>query len=387
MDFQQIAQHLASISGISATCFDGDEILFQLPQSVYLKRFLSYIPSEPARIAGNVKFVMTDDLLCYGSIQIHKTDCRIILGPIAIIACDNRRAQRILRKIGLPTTEAGQLISYFQNMPVYSLGRFANFIVFANYVYNHEVIKLEDLLPDEYAYSEETLPKTEIRLDSISQHNAQDFENMMYSMVRYGQYEKMVSFLSSFSFTGSEGSLAGDLSRHRRNLIICSTAIAARNAVEGGVDYETAMSLADSYIQQVEMASDNQKLRSLHDNMLKTYTKMVHDKKANNADSAIASKAHSYIDRHLTEPITVQNIADEIGTSRAYLSSQFKKETGINLNDFINQLKVDESRRLLLTTDLSITEIANQLAFSSQSYFHTIFKRYTGKTPGEFRCS
>lgn len=64
----------------------------------------------------------------------------------------------------------------------------------------------------------------------------------------------------------------------------------------------------------------------LHKNMLKTYTKMVAEKRANNANSALASKAGIFIGEHITEPISVQALADHLGLNRSYLSSQFKKK-------------------------------------------------------------
>ena len=77
--------------------------------------------------------------------------------------------------------------------------------------------------------------------------------------------------------------------------------------------------------------------------------------------------------------------ADHLGLNRSYLSSQFKKETGINLNDFINLMKIDEATRLLVTTDRSVADIASLLAFSSQSYFQSVFKKHTGMTPLQYR--
>jgi AraC-like DNA-binding protein len=203
-------------------------------------------------------------------------------------------------------------------------------------------------------------------------------------MIRFGQYDRMVEFQKS-PFTGNEVSLAKDPIRHWKNMVICSITLAARCAVSGGVDYETAMSMSDNCIQKVELATDKKSLDLIHKNMLKVYTKMVEDLKANHVNSMFVSRIRNYIEQNITEDIRVSDIADELNISRSYISIQFKKETGMNLNDFINRIKINTAEYLLTTTSQSTIDIASLLAFSSQSYFQTVFKRYTGMTPQEYR--
>lgn len=70
---------------------------------------------------------------------------------------------------------------------------------------------------------------------------------------------------------------------------------------------------------------------------------------------------------------------------KIYLCNQFHKQTGITLTQYILNEKIIESQRLLRFTNKSISEIALHLAFSSQSHFQTVFKKYTGITPNRFR--
>jgi AraC-like DNA-binding protein len=78
-------------------------------------------------------------------------------------------------------------------------------------------------------------------------------------------------------------------------------------------------------------------------------------------------------------------IAEEVGLSPEYLSSKFKKVTGINLPNFINQKKIQEAQKLLAFTSMSLSDISESLAFSNQSYFQAIFKKVTGITPLSYR--
>lgn len=390
MNFRQVAQYLSDFSGIPATCFVENVESFCTFSLPYLSRLTKNLPPELSIEQNNVSCLLTDELLCYGKLEIKATGAVLLLGPVsANNQCDNRRAQRILRSLNLSTTEAGELMSYLRSTPVFSYQKFCNFILFANYVLNQEDMDIAELLGENYVIREEGIldaaEESLVTMDIDTVHDAQSYERTLFSMVQLGQYQKMKTFLNETTYSGNEGTLAADLHRHRKNLLIASVTLASRCAVDGGLDYETAMSLADAFIQKIELAQDMYSLLLLQNNMLLTYTRMVRDGKRNNADGSIAARTQRYVEEHIGEKLSGQMIADALGVSRTYLSSQFKHETGINLNNFINQEKINEAKLLLKTTDLSITDIAGHLAFSSQSHLQSVFKKIAGITPAEYR--
>ena len=71
--------------------------------------------------------------------------------------------------------------------------------------------------------------------------------------------------------------------------------------------------------------------------------------------------------------------------SRTHLAARFKQITGMTLTDFILSEKTEEAKRLLISTDKSLLAIGEYLGFSSQSHFTKVFKKYSGKTPSEYR--
>lgn len=385
MQIQQIIQYLSDFSGIPATQFVENTEMVHSSALPYLSRMAQNAPFELLDTENSVSCVLTGELLCYGTVQPDDGSGLILFGPVCATECDNARAQRILRKSGLPTTEAGKLMNYLRGTPIFSYQKFCKFILFANYTINGDEADITQLLGDDYSFRDESPAESTVTIDSATTHDAQAYENVLYALISLGQYDKMQAFIKNSSYKGNEGMLATDLLRHQKNLVIASATLASRAAVEGGLDYETSMSLADAYIQKVELAPNMKTLIPLHFNMLKTYTRMVWEHKHNHADGGISVRAHRYIDEHIGEKLSGQTIADALGVSRTYLSSQFKQETGINLNDFINQQKIDEAKLLLITTDLTISQIAEQLCFSSQSHLHTVFKKLTGHTPAEYR--
>ena len=96
-------------------------------------------------------------------------------------------------------------------------------------------------------------------------------------------------------------------------------------------------------------------------------------------------KCTSYVSEHIFERMQTSDIADYCGYSRCYLSSQFKKETGVSLESYIQKEKIIEAERLLQFTDKPLCEIASVLCFSLQSHFQSVFKEITETTPTKYR--
>ena len=92
-----------------------------------------------------------------------------------------------------------------------------------------------------------------------------------------------------------------------------------------------------------------------------------------------------YIRSNCLRRITLEEIAGEVYLSKSYLSSIFKQETGMSITDYINQARVNHSKKLLTTTAMPLIDIANECCFGDQSYFSRVFKKYQGVSPKKYR--
>lgn len=100
----------------------------------------------------------------------------------------------------------------------------------------------------------------------------------------------------------------------------------------------------------------------------------------------IVDKAKKYIHEHFAQKgLTLLEIAQKSHVSPNYLSYLFKKITGYNLWDYVVKLRMEESRLLLLTTDLRRYEIAEKVGYESPEHFSKIFKKYYGVSLSEFK--
>lgn len=104
--------------------------------------------------------------------------------------------------------------------------------------------------------------------------------------------------------------------------------------------------------------------------------------------SRFQSKLTDYFIRKGEHPLpTVQFFADELNVSPSYLSDMLRTLTGQNTQQHIHGALIDQAKRQLIVTSLSVNEIAYQLGFEYPQYFSRLFKKKTGFTPAEFRLS
>ena len=94
-----------------------------------------------------------------------------------------------------------------------------------------------------------------------------------------------------------------------------------------------------------------------------------------------------YIDLHFKEPLTLDQLAEDAHMNKYHLSHAFKREYGTSPINYLITRRIEESKYLLAETDLSMSQIAQLLGFSSLSYFSQVFRRTQAATPMEYRQS
>lgn len=107
------------------------------------------------------------------------------------------------------------------------------------------------------------------------------------------------------------------------------------------------------------------------------FTRMKH--------SDVVYRVMEYVKVNYRRRITLDELAKHIYLSRSYLSSIFKEETGMNLSSFINAVRVEKSKALLLDNTVRLVDVANLCGFEDQSYYTKVFKRVVGVSPKRYR--
>lgn len=219
------------------------------------------------------------------------------------------------------------------------------------------------------------------------EHRSPTEEILFYRAVASGDLDTVRQNCRQKRFLDSEG--VGVLSRNPvTNLkyhFVITTAMITRLCKQNGMELELAYGLSDFYIQKLDDIHTIQGIQNLHDKMVMNYTEKMRNICRKDTNSKHINICKEYIYAHIKERITIEDLADELGVSASYLSRLFKRETGNSVSDYIREQKIEMAKNLLRYSDYSMIDIANRLAFSSQSHFIQRFRESVGMTPKKYR--
>ena len=102
-------------------------------------------------------------------------------------------------------------------------------------------------------------------------------------------------------------------------------------------------------------------------------------------EDAFFDRLLHFIQMNHTRKITLDELCERFFCSKSYISHRFKQTVGMNINEYMNHLRMEDAARLLRSSSLSVTEIALSLGFSDGNYFSTCFRRAWGVSPRAYR--
>lgn len=95
--------------------------------------------------------------------------------------------------------------------------------------------------------------------------------------------------------------------------------------------------------------------------------------------------AAAWLELHITEPVSLELTASELGYNKRYLARIFKQFMGISVNKYIEKRKIELAKNMLTGSDESVTAIAAEIGYADAGYFMRVFKKYEGMTCLEYR--
>lgn len=167
-----------------------------------------------------------------------------------------------------------------------------------------------------------------------------------------------------------------------RALELCT--LLSRIAIEGGAVTDSVFRLNNQFLTSLQAIDTLEALCYQLQEIVEAFVDAMFAPGGQPGHDAVR-KAVTYIARHFAEPLALDVVAAHVGLSRAYFSNLFKRSTGSSFREFLNQVRVEESKRLLTGTDFALVDIAIAMGFSDQSYYSKVFKKYTGLTPKQYR--
>ncbi|WP_162297901.1 AraC family transcriptional regulator [Halalkalibacillus sediminis] len=216
-------------------------------------------------------------------------------------------------------------------------------------------------------------------------HHSYEEEKHFFDLFKKGD-PAALSLLDEFDDYPHVDIGAGDEVRSYKNRMIIAVAFMTRAMAEVGVDHEDLFIESDGWIDKIERTNNLDELKSLEKFFFKRCLLLVQNHLTGKYGE-IVQNCIRLINQHLSEPMPLTWLADQVNVHPNYLSTLFKKEVGQTVTEYITMTRIEEGRRMLRYSNDSVAMIANILGFSQPSYFSYQFKKHTGQTPKEYRTN
>ena len=326
---------------------------------------------------------LEQDLFVYAVIPA-ENDQTVVMGPFCYMQAEKKSLQTMAKSHHLKHPQACRVTF----LPLeYALES----VLLLFHAYSDRPLSRADLtmqLMKEEDYTEPARSDAFSRIyqlrETNSAHNSYAQELREQKAVREGNVEALRESWAEIQ-TGQLGRLGRDDVTHYRNLSVVVLTLASRSAMEGGVLPEVAYSLADAYTMKISEMRDIAGMSKLIRSAEIHFAELVQRAAVGNQSNPHVARCKQLIHDRLHQRISVEELAREMGLSRSYLSGLFQEQEGLSLSSYILRAKVRSSEYLLMRPDVSLEQIAATFAFSSQSHYGQVFKRFNGITPGAYR--
>ena len=337
----------------------------------------------------NPDYFISPSFSYFGWVKCEIQDCAVVLGPVFSVPSSDFTLRNFMKEWAVSPEYRQEISQFLANTPAVSFNRFLYTLAHIHLCLNDQCIDISRHfhLTDTNTIQELSGLHSEQVYESKENqnyHNTWHFEQEMLRYIQNGNTEALKKLLEKSSEL-TEGVMADDALRQRKNILVTTIALVMRSAIAGGMDMEQAYQLADVYIQECERSQSVAHVSNLEYSMLIDFSERVSQNKIPQGMSREIFDCIQYITHHINEPIQVTDVAEHIGRSRSYLSGRFKKELGFDISSFIMRCRLEEAKSLLTYSDKSLIEISNYLCFSSQSYFQNVFKNKYRITPKQYR--
>lgn len=197
---------------------------------------------------------------------------------------------------------------------------------------------------------------------------------ILYSVLREGQERETAETARKFAAYLS----AVDIDNARSALEDCLLTISAK-LMEGGIS-PAGLPAPEDARQALGQQKTHEALEMVFEETLTNLARQLYRRQAD-----IIEQAKAYIIKHITEDISLEDVADRFYLSQYHFSRTFKAKTGETLIGFVVRNKMEYAMYLLKDSNCKVYEVCEQVGYKSLRYFTKVFKNHTGLTPSAYR--
>lgn len=391
--FSALLKNLLSVDVTDATDMDSSLYAFEKEycfsikmQPMFTSKALYYLLSSSKE---SMVYELIDQLgIC---LSFFTFDNRIyIIGPYVKEKYSELKTETVLAKNDESSSKSLAFKLYYTAFPIVYTEQITSvvnkcIISFSPTESEYSYRRLSGFIQD---VSEED-DKTELSEKNYSEiYRRYDQEKQFLSMIRNGDTKNILSAFEKLS--GPEA--LSDFSKETLNYyasgygLAILKALSRKAAEESGLSVITIDEITQKYT-QLSSATNNAELQTRYQiDMIVELTKAVHNHKLSlDKYSPPIQRVMEYINLHLGDHISNDDLAANASMSISHLSKVFKKETGGTMTEYIALMRCKKAAGLLKKTDLPVQEISSYVGYSDNNYFVKVFKKIYDLTPSEYR--
>lgn len=250
-------------------------------------------------------------------------------------------------------------------------------------LYNTNDAPEEDVLITKFS------EKKRIKTDQQQDFNPKTFFNTETEIIKAivhsheNQLSNALTQLSNLKIIG-ERFASNNIIRGEKDTLISYISVLNRAIIQWGYPVELAFQLHNELVQEIELTPQFSDFFQVIREITWHYYKVIKNYRMTTF-LPLHKRIKQYIKEHITENITLDDIATALNASKKTLNPAFKDEYNMTITQFIRQTKIDTAKELLIASNLTLLDISSLLSFSTASYFVKTFKEVTGITPNHFR--
>lgn len=336
--------------------------------------------------AGNHTPVILTDQLGFAWIATPQADSGHvsaihILGPVFTVEASEAYLRQLCSRLALSAELVSELLTQMKLVPTIPQVTAMSYSLMLHYCVTGRAVDNAEVT----LIGEASKPEEEADWFTSSWHGTWLAEQNMFNVIKEGNIRAHMEAIGQFA-SGQVGTLCpGDPLRQAKDEGIVLSVICSRAAILGGVSPEGSFNLADYYVQRLEVCETVTDTQNCTMEMYETYIRRVHQCRQNSEYSAAVKASMEYVDTHVMEKISLEEMARALGYTSYYLSGKFQKETGTSIGNYIKQQKIETAKRMLGTSSMSSAEVSERLCFSSPSFFSSTFKKIVGMSPIDYQ--
>lgn len=340
----------------------------------------------------NTIYRLTDEFLCSYLFLILPDTPRhtaLIAGPYINFELSHERFISEVDHLGVPPWLYKRVENYYANLPVIKdASVLLNlFTAFGETVWDE--FQIVDLNYDQKFPSAQSLPIPEenahrqFLLDMQIMQARYDSENELLRIVSHGQVLRAERLLNGFIPNHFTQRVTDPL-RNTKNYCVIGNTLLRKAAEQGGVHPVYLDEMSSDFAKRIENMSSADAVNDLFADMVLSYCRLVRKYSAHHYSPQV-ERAVLLIETDLSQDLSLRALSEQLNISAGYLSSQFRKETGKTVTEYVSEKRMEYAASLLRESSLQVQTVAQYCGVHDVNYFSKIFKRCYGETPREYR--